>query len=285
MPACHGVQHARRGQRAGVQQRRFRRYQRVTVLRPAVCCIERSGNRRALGQHFGAPAGQRHFASGSLEQQAGLAPTRRRLVLVVLELGNFLWVVGRAVAEQAMQQEDIQKTHGRGVDAHRLERVEVHQAHFNIFNPALAQRMQGPLPGVNHPFRPDGAIELVFNLQQCGAKLVVIAAGVLGAHRFVGRVRPGQRVLERGTITVQTVVADRQRRLCITLVTQSPHAQRGAVRHVHGTAGERLQLMRTPRDKAGAHGGRCAKQVKQQECMAAEITDQRKVLLTADIRQ
>ena len=37
--------------------------------------------------------------------------------------------------------EDIQKAHCRGVDADSLERIEIHQSHFDVFDATLAERM------------------------------------------------------------------------------------------------------------------------------------------------
>ena len=62
-------------------------------------------------------------------------------------------------------------------DADRDERVEVHEPHFDIFDAALAQRMQRPLARADHALGADGAVELVFDLQQAGAELAVVAAG------------------------------------------------------------------------------------------------------------
>jgi hypothetical protein len=131
-----------------------------------------------------------------------------------------------------VQQEDVEKAHGLGVDAHRLEGVEVHAAHLDVFDAALAQRVQRALAGVDHALGADGAVELVLDLQQAGGQLVVFAAQVAHAQAFVGRMRARQRTVQRIGITLQAVVADGQRRLRVALVAQPAHAQRGGVRQV-----------------------------------------------------
>ena len=131
------------------------------------------------------------------------------LVLVASQGADFSHAVGLAVAAQAMQQEHIEKTDRLGRNADRFERVEVHAAHFDIFDPALAQRIQRTLSGPDHALWADAAVELVLDLQQAGAELVVIATRVADADRLIRRIRSGQRVLQRCGIAFQAVVADR----------------------------------------------------------------------------
>ena len=124
-----------------------------------------------------------------------------------------------------MQQKHIQQTHGGRCDANGNEGVDVHQPHFHVFHPALAQGVQGALARAHRALGADGAVELVFDLQQAGAQLVVVAARVAHAHLFVGGVRLGQRFVQRVGIALQAVVAHGQGGLGIALVAQPPHAQ------------------------------------------------------------
>ena len=55
---------------------------------------------------------------------------------------------------------------------------EVQQPHLDVFDAALAQRVQRPLAGADDALGPDGAVELVLDLQQAGGELVVFAAGI-----------------------------------------------------------------------------------------------------------
>ena len=71
--------------------------------------------------------------------------------------------------EQAVQQEHVENAHGRRVDADREERVEVHQPHLDVLDPALAQCVQRPLARTDAALGPDGAVELVFDLQHAVA--------------------------------------------------------------------------------------------------------------------
>ena len=108
--------------------------------------VQRGGDRARSSQQIRAP----HFVSSTspaaaLEHQAGLAAEGRGLVLVAAQRGNLLRRVGRAVGEQAMQQEDIEEADVLRRDADRHEGIEVEQPHFDVFDAALAQRMQRPL--------------------------------------------------------------------------------------------------------------------------------------------
>ncbi len=145
-------------------------------------------------------------------------------------------------------------------------------------------RMQRPLARPDHPLRADGAVELVLDLQQRGRELVVLAARVVDADGLVRWIRPGERSLQRGAVAVQAVVADRQRRLRIALVAQAPHAQRGGVRQVQRVRGQLLQLVLAPVDEAGTDRRRRAEQHQQQERLAPEIADQRKVVVVRQPR-
>ena len=65
-----------------------------------------------------------------------------------------------------MQQEHVEQTHrGRG-DADRVKGIEIHQPHLDVFDAAIAQGVQWPFTGLDHAFGPDGAVELVLDLQQ-----------------------------------------------------------------------------------------------------------------------
>ena len=242
-------------------------------------------DRGQFGQHLCSPVHQQHFRTVALQTQARLATTLGRQVLVVLECSDLVGRIRRAVAEQRMQQEQVQEAHGLGVDAHVEERVQVHQAHFHVLHAAFAQRMQRTLTGRDHALGTDGAVELVLDLQQAGVELVVVAPQIAQADRLIRAIGLGQCFVQGGCVALQTVVAHRQRGLGIALVAQAPHAQRGGVRAVHGAPREQLEFVLAAIDKAGTHGRRSAEQVQQQEGIAAEIADQAEVLGIAQVRQ
>ena len=248
--------------------------------------VELVRNRLQLFQQFQAPLGQRHALPLELQAQAGFAPACGGEVLVVRQFADFGGRVGWAVRQQTMQQKHIQKAQRARANADHLEGVQVHQPHFDVFHPALAQRVQGPLAGVNDAFGPDGAVKLVFDLQQRGGELVVVTAGVADAQCLVSGPGTGERVLQRGGVALQPVVAHGQRGLGVALVAQPPHAQAGAVRHVQRTAGaQRLQFVLAPFHKRRAHRWRGTKQREQQKRVAAEIADQRKVAVVVHTGQ
>ena len=184
-----------------------------------------------------------------------------------------------------MQKKHVQKACRLRVDTDRLKRIEVHQAHFDILNAPLAQSVQGALSREDHPLGPNGAVELVLDLQQGGGELTVFTVTALDANGFIRRIRSRQRVLQGIAVTLQAVVAHRQRRLGIALVTQTPHAQGRGVRQIQCAIAQRLQAVLAPGHKRGAHRWGCAEQVQEQKCVPAKITDQAEIGLAGDIRQ
>src|SRR5467141_4267655 len=103
-----------------------------------------------------------------MQRQSWLPPAQRDALLVAPYCGDLLRRVGRAVCEQAVQQEQVEEAAGRRPDADRAERIEVHQAHFDVLDAAAAQGVQRALPGVDAALGADAAVELVFDLQQAG---------------------------------------------------------------------------------------------------------------------
>src|SRR5918994_1685445 len=75
----------------------------------------------------------------------------RAAQLVARDGKELLRRVGRAVLEQAVQQQDVEEAHGLRRDADRHERVEVHQPHLDVLDAALAQGVQRALAGLDAP--------------------------------------------------------------------------------------------------------------------------------------
>mmetsp|Transcript_49007 Transcript_49007/g.115102 ORF Transcript_49007/g.115102 Transcript_49007/m.115102 type:complete len:356 (+) Transcript_49007:1851-2918(+) len=247
-----------------------------------MCRVERVGMHRTAGQDVGGPVRQRARAAlPVLQQQARLAAMAGDAMLVAGVGRDLLGRVPGAVAVQAMQQEGIEHPHRVGADADRLEGVEVHQPHLDVLDAALAQRMQRPLAGADHALGADGAVELVLDLQQAGRELVVVAPRRAHADGFIGRVGPAQRLLQRGRIGLQAVVADGDAGLGIALVAQPAHAQRGGMRQIKGVARQALQAVLATGDEAVAQRRAGAEQVEQQPALAAEVADGAQVLVGA----
>ena len=180
-----------------------------------------------------------------------------------------------------MREEHVQHPGRVRVDAHIQEGIEVHATHFHVLHATLAQSVQRTLTAADHALGTDGAVELVFDLQQAGRQLAVAALLVTDADGLVSRVRHRQRFVQRVGIAFQVVVAHAQGRLRIALVTQATHAQRGGVGQVERRVAQGVQAMRLARGKRRGHGGRGTKKHQQQEGMATEVADQRKVIGTA----
>ncbi len=150
--------------------------------------------------------------------------------------------------------------------------------------PRSPSACSGRSPGRIVPFRPDGAVELVFDLQQGGAELPVVVA-VADADGRVRRIGLGERAIERAGVAFEAVVAHRQRGLRIALVAQRAHAQRGAVRKIQGARFQLLQPVRAAGDEGRAHRGRRSEQIKQQPGMTPEVADQREVRVVLIVLQ
>src|SRR2546426_115707 len=268
----HHLQHFRRGHVVESAQRLQRAGEGIAMGAAAMRLVQRLGDRRAFGQYLAAPLNQLELIRISLQLQSRLPPAQRDALLVAPYRGDLLRGVGRAVGEQAVQQEQVEEAAGRRPDADRAERVEVHQAHFDVLDAALAQRVERALPGIDAALGADGAVELVLDLQQAGRQLAVVVV-VADAGFRVGRIGLGERVVERGGVALEVVVAHAQRGLRVALVAERPHAQRGRVRRIHGAGRELDQLVLAPLDEARARRGRGAEQVDRQPGMAPEVAD------------
>ena len=137
-----------------------------------------------------------------------------------------------------MQQEDVQEPNRFRRDADGAERVEVHGAHLDVLHAALAQCVQRPLARPDHALWADRAVELVLDLQQAGGELAIVVA-VADADRLVRGIGSRERVLERGRVAREIVVAHGERVLRVAQVAQAPHAQRRGTGQVQG-AGRKL---------------------------------------------
>ena len=146
--------------------------------------------------------------------------------------------------------------------------------------------MQGALAAACSALGANGAVELVFNLQQAGAQLVVVATGVANTQLLIRRVWLSQRLMQGVCIAFQSVVADLDLRLRIALVAQAPHAQRSGIRQMQRLLCriERLQAVFTPFYKAAAQCWRSTKQIQQHKGIATEVANQREIFFAAHTR-
>ena len=122
-----------------------------------------------------------------------------------------------------------------------MKGIEVHQPHLDILDAAIAQRVQRPLPGLDHPLGANGSVELVLDLQQAGGELAIVVA-VAKADGLVRRIGLGQRLLQRACVAFEIVIAHGERRLRVALVAQAPHPQRGRVGQVERVLAQTLEL-------------------------------------------
>ena len=97
MFAHHGVQHPGRGGALGRLHQRAGLAQGGAVVGAAVGGVQRGRQGFARRQHFVTPLGQGYSLALALQQQAGLAATLGREVLVLLEFRDFFRGVRRTV--------------------------------------------------------------------------------------------------------------------------------------------------------------------------------------------
>jgi hypothetical protein len=168
------------------------------------------------------------------------------------------------------------KARRRRRDADRLERIEIHRAHFHVFDAALAQRVQRSLARADHALRADRAVELVLDLQQRRRQLPVFVARP-DPDRLVRRIRLRQRIEQRRRVRLDAVVADRERVLRFGEIAEAAHPERRRVRQVPRTFAQVFEPVRTALDECRADSGRGAEQVQQQPPIPAEIADQREI--------
>jgi hypothetical protein len=123
-----------------------------------------------------------------------------------------------------MEQKHVQHPDRAFGNPDRRKRIEVHEARLDILDTTLAQCVQRALGGPDHALRTDGAVELVFDLQQAGCKLPIVVT-VADSNRLVRRIGFRERLLQRCGVTRKIVVAHGERGLRVALVAQLAHAQ------------------------------------------------------------
>ncbi len=106
-----------------------------------------SSSAAAMGSHSASSASPQSCGAtvSPIAVQAGgrVAAAFRDPALVARRRGDLLRTVGRAVAQQAMEQEDVDEADRRRADADRLERIDVQAAHLDVLDAAVAQRVPG----------------------------------------------------------------------------------------------------------------------------------------------
>ena len=129
--------------------------------------VQALGDRLKVLQQLLAPVLQRTQAAITLlQRQPGFATALGHGVPVGGLGGRDLRAVGRAVGQQAVQQEDVEEADGLGRDADGAEGIQVHQPHFDILHAPGSQRGQRPFLRTDGLLGTDGAVELVLDLKQ-----------------------------------------------------------------------------------------------------------------------
>src|SRR5437762_2858766 len=134
----HFVQDARGRKQRGIAYRTRGRGKGPVVRAATMRCVERLGDRSALGEQLAGPVAQLYFIRTSVQAQPRLASTRGDSLLVASDSFDFFQRIRRTVVEQAMQEKDVQEPGCFRCDADRRERVEIHGADLDILHAALA---------------------------------------------------------------------------------------------------------------------------------------------------
>ena len=210
----------------------------------------------AIGSHSASTSPPHSASATSSEPFArGAAPARgrarRRAACCARCAASSCGVSGGLSRSRQCSRNMSSNRHGARGDADRAEGIEVHQAHLDVLDAALAQRVQRALARPDHALRPDGAVELVLDLQQAGGELPIVVA-VADADRLVRRIGLGERLVQRRGVALQIVVAHRERGLRVALVAEPPHAQRRRVRQVERVLAQALELVRRGRRRSSS---------------------------------
>nr|GFA41509.1 hypothetical protein [Tanacetum cinerariifolium] len=163
-----------------------------------------------------------------------------------------------------------------------VERIDVQAADFHVLHAARDQRLNRALAGIGDAFRADRRVVLVFDLQHVGVELNPLAI-LVRADFDVRRVRRRHGTAKAVGVGQQVVVARRQVRLGIALVTQIAHPQAGGIRQIKRLGVKLLKLVRAAAQETGVQGRRCAEQVHEQPAVATEVADQPNVALGLEV--
>ena len=82
----------------------------------------------------------------------------------------------RARLQQAIDQEHLEEAQLALVDADGVPGADVQGPQLDVLHAAAPERRRGPLAGLRDALRPDGAVELVLDLQLVGIQLPVLAS-------------------------------------------------------------------------------------------------------------
>ena len=123
-----------------------------------------------------------------------------------------------------MEQECIEKANLFGINSQWQIGIQIQRPHFDILDAFEGQCIQGPFIHRDNALRPNGAIELVLQLQQVGINLPIFAVAY-PANLLVLRMGGAHRLVQTIDVGIQFVIADEKGFLCLALVTEIAHAQ------------------------------------------------------------
>ncbi len=179
----------------------------------------------------------------------------------------------RALLEQAQGKESFQKAQLVLIHADRIESADIQRADLDVFHTGPEQGFRGPLARACHALRADEAVVLVFDLQDVGVELAILAID-LHAKRLVGRVRRRDRVRQVAHILLEAVDRHGQARLVAVAVSNIAHPQARRVGLVRGVVREVRQLEVPAPDERLAHHWRDPEQVQHDPAVAPVVTQQ-----------
>ena len=145
--ALHLDQHARGGRERRVAQHRQLLRVRLAVGAAAERGIDRRGDRRAFGEELPAPFVEPHVAGSARASAPARGRARRRVSWLRATQAISSGVSGGLSESRQCSRNTSRNRIVRRVMPTGAERVEVHQAHLDVLDAALAQRVQRPLAG------------------------------------------------------------------------------------------------------------------------------------------
>ena len=148
MIALHGPKDAGGWKGVGISEGRIRGAEHARIIRAAECAVERPGDRTVLQQQRAAPFGGSDGVAGAVQSRSRVAPRLGDQPLIAGGRPDLAGRIARTVAQQAVQQEDVEQANRVGVDPEGHEGIDVQAPDFDVLDAALAQRMQRALsPG------------------------------------------------------------------------------------------------------------------------------------------
>ena len=180
-------QHLGRGCAVGLVNTLAQRVHGAGVARATVGGVQHLGKRLHVVKQLVRQGTERLLAVVRQQLQLGLATGVDDAAFVFVVFALLAAGDGRTFTEQTHQQQHIGKRTLFGGNANVDKRVQVEQAHLDVFNAVFLQRLGRALAQFANALGANAGIKLVLYLQQVGVELLPVCA-LAHADFFVKRV-------------------------------------------------------------------------------------------------